>query len=50
MQVLAANEVQLELKGEDLVLQTTKAPQLADIIEVFHKELIRVFNSTSTTT
>lgn len=43
VQVLAANQVQLELKGEDLVLQTVKAPQLADIIQVFHKELVRVF-------
>lgn len=43
VQVLAANQVQLELKGEDLVLQTPKAPQIADIIEVFHQELIRVF-------
>lgn len=41
VQVLSANQVQLELKGEDLVLQTAKAPQLAAIIEVFHQELIR---------
>lgn len=43
VRVLTENQVQLELKGEDLVLTTAKAPQLAEIIQVFHRELIRVF-------
>ncbi|XP_029682418.1 unconventional myosin-XV [Takifugu rubripes] len=36
-----ADRVQLEVKGENLVLLTSKAPQIADLVQLFLQELIR---------
>lgn len=38
----SVDRVQLEVKGENLVLLSSKAPQIADLVQLFLQELIRV--------
>lgn len=42
IELLAAERVQLELKGENVVLQSSRAPQIAALTQHFLQEVIRV--------